>query len=109
MAVSALVEAMRAADELALLLDYDGTLVPFAVLPGDAAPDADLLELLARLAARPRTFVSVVSGRPREALESFLGSLPVALFAEHAFWTRTSRAAEWRTTVDAQAPEGWKP
>ena len=37
----------------ALLLDYDGTLVPFALSPDLARPDGALIELLGKLAARP--------------------------------------------------------
>jgi trehalose 6-phosphate synthase/phosphatase len=34
-----------------LLIDYDGTLVPFAGKPEDAKPPAELLNLLSRVAA----------------------------------------------------------
>ncbi len=77
-----------AARPLALLLDYDGTLVPFAPTPELAAPDRELLELLAALAARPDTEVHVVSGRRRGGLERWLGALPIGLHAEHGLWSR---------------------
>jgi trehalose 6-phosphate synthase/phosphatase len=77
-----------AAPRLALLLDYDGTLVPFAARPELAAPDRALLELLAALAARPHTEVHVVSGRRRASLEQWLGGFPVGLHAEHGLWSR---------------------
>jgi trehalose 6-phosphate synthase/phosphatase len=86
--VRAAVDRARAAPRLALLIDYDGTLVPFAPTPELAAPDADLLALLRRLAARAGTEVHIVSGRKRSTLERWLGSLPVGLHAEHSFWTR---------------------
>jgi trehalose 6-phosphate synthase/phosphatase len=63
------VATLRAAAALLVLLDYDGTLVPFAAVPELAAPDGALLALLARLAARPRTTVHVMSGRIRDTLE----------------------------------------
>jgi trehalose 6-phosphate synthase/phosphatase len=87
-AVRAAVERARAAPYLALLLDYDGTLVRFAPRPELAAPDPALLDLLHRLATRPGTEVHVVSGRRRETLERWLGRLPVGLVAEHGYWTR---------------------
>ena len=46
-----LVQAYRAAVRRALLLDYDGTLVPFVEDPKLARPDAELMDLLRSLAA----------------------------------------------------------
>jgi trehalose 6-phosphate synthase/phosphatase len=86
--------AMRSAEHLLLFLDYDGTLVPFADLPELAAPDAEILGLLRVLAMRPRTAVHVVSGRSHSVLDAWLGSLPIALHAEHGLWSRT--ADGWR-------------
>jgi trehalose 6-phosphate synthase/phosphatase len=102
------IDRARSARRLALLLDYDGTLVPFAPTPDLAAPDPGLLALLRRLAARPSTEVHVVSGRKRDTLERWFGSLPVGLHAEHSFWTRAPGgswvgaeipASEWREPV----------
>jgi trehalose 6-phosphate synthase/phosphatase len=106
----AAVARARAAPHLALLLDYDGTLVPFAPTPDVAAPDPELLALLRRLAGRPRTEVHLVSGRKRDTLERWFGALPVGLHAEHGFWTRLPggawasaevTASQWREPVVA--------
>jgi trehalose 6-phosphate synthase/phosphatase len=97
---------MREAERLILLLDYDGTLVPFAPLPELASPDAALLELLAALASRPRTAVHVVSGRPRETLERWFGALPIGLHAEHGLWSRGPRVTEWISR--GEAPAEWR-
>ncbi len=107
-AVGAAVDRALAAPRLGLLIDYDGTLVPFTPTPDLAAPDAGLLALLRRLAARPGTEVHVVSGRKRSTLERWLGSLPLGLYAEHGFWTRLlggdwtaaeMPVSEWREPV----------
>jgi len=104
-AVSAAVELVRSARRLALVLDYDGTLVPFAPLPELAAPDREILLLLERLAARPRTQVHLVSGRKRETLERWFGSFPLGLHAEHGFWSRPA-GGEWK---GAEVPAGpWR-
>lgn len=66
-----------------LLLDYDGTLVPFARLPQDAMPDPALRELLSKLAADKKTEVVIISGREANTLEKWLGSIPLTLVAEH--------------------------
>nr|WP_320133839.1 bifunctional alpha,alpha-trehalose-phosphate synthase (UDP-forming)/trehalose-phosphatase [uncultured Holophaga sp.] len=78
-----------------ILLDYDGTLVPLAPTPEAAAPDLELKSLLRDLASLPGVEVHVVSGRPREVLEAWLGELPLALHAEHGLWLRASGTAEW--------------
>ena len=64
-----------------LLLDYDGTLQPHVRVPEQAAPAPRVRELLAGAAALARTYV--VSGRPAEILESWLGALPIGLVSEH--------------------------
>jgi trehalose 6-phosphate synthase/phosphatase len=87
----------RLHDSVALLalLDYDGTLVPYTATPELARPDPGLLELLGALASRPNTEVHVVSGRDRMTLQHWLGSLPIALHAEHGFWSRGVDGGEW--------------
>jgi trehalose 6-phosphate synthase/phosphatase len=89
---------------LILVLDYDGTLQPITPTPDLARPDDALLCLLRRVASRPDTVVHVISGRPRETLERWLGELPVELWAEHGFWHR--HGGEW--TAVAPIPEGWR-
>ncbi len=86
--VESAMKQMRAARHLLLLLDYDGTLVPFADVPELATPDDEILDLLRALAARPRTAVHVVSGRSYPVLEKWLGALPIGLHAEHGLWSR---------------------
>ena len=95
-----LIQAVERNDELLLLLDYDGTLMPFTATPELARPDAGLLQLLRTLASRPDTEVHIVSGRGREALEQWVGSLPIWLHAEHGFWSRQPGHEEWTPAAD---------
>jgi trehalose 6-phosphate synthase/phosphatase len=88
LAAGEILARIQAADRRAWLLDYDGTLVPFARTPDAAAPDPELLRLLARLAETAP--VHLVSGRRREDLQRWFGHLPLTLHAEHGFWTRHS-------------------
>jgi trehalose 6-phosphate synthase/phosphatase len=90
-----LVRRLETADALLLLLDYDGTLVPFTPTPELARPDGGLLALLRTLGSRPGTEVHVVSGRAREALDHWLGTLPAWLHAEHGFWSRDPATRAW--------------
>ena len=105
--VETLAARLEAAPVLVLLLDYDGTLVPFAPTPDLAEPDDELIGLLRGLAARPDTEIHIVSGRTRETLERWLGALPIGLHAEHGFLSRPPGAAEW---VSGMLPsQDWRP
>jgi trehalose 6-phosphate synthase/phosphatase len=94
-AYSGMIAQYRAAARRALLLDYDGTLVPFAAEPSLARPDAELIEMLTTLGSNPANLVAIVSGRPRRTLEAWFGQLPVSLIAEHGVWLRP-KDADWR-------------
>ena len=104
--IAALAERLREADRLVCLLDYDGTLTAFAGRPELAAPDRALIGLLAALAERPATFVHIMSGRPRDVLERWLGGLPLALHAEHGLWSRAARGGDWEQV--REVPLDWK-
>ncbi|HET9235482.1 MAG TPA: trehalose-phosphatase, partial [Candidatus Eisenbacteria bacterium] len=76
--------AMGPTRHLVLVLDYDGTLVPIESRPHLARADTDLAQLLDRLAAHPRVWVAVVSGRGLDDLRDVLGTTGrLSLFAEH--------------------------
>lgn len=94
-AQSGMIQQYRAAARRALLLDYDGTLVPFASEPKLAVPDPELIETLAALGSHPANQVTIISGRPRAALEEWFGHLPISLIAEHGVWLRP-KDEDWR-------------
>jgi alpha,alpha-trehalose-phosphate synthase [UDP-forming]/trehalose-phosphatase len=78
---------------LAVLVDLDGTIIPFADRPDQARVPEELAQLLQSIAASPGVQVAIVSGRPREALERFFPSAPaVWLIAEHGGWRRADGA-----------------
>lgn len=89
--------SLREARRLVLLLDYDGTLVPFASRPELAGPDPALLDLLTALTARPATEVHIVSGRTRESLSGWFGQLAAHLHAEHGLASRSADGTRWRS------------
>ena len=90
-----IVRGLGEARHLVLILDYDGTLVPFAPRPEQAAPGPELLALLERIATRAGTSTHVVSGRSRASLEEWLGYLPMGLHAEHGLWSRWTPEEDW--------------
>lgn len=100
----AVAEAVGKAQRALLLLDYDGTLVPLRPYSYQAIPDGALLELLKALAAKFE--VAVVSGRPRDFLETWFGGLPIHLIAEHGAWIRL-RGSEWINPIPFDA--SWRP
>ena len=89
------------------LIDYDGTLVPLAERPELASPDEYLGPLLIALASKPGRDVHVVSGRPRDTLECWLGRLPITLWAEHGLWRRDPLTRAW--SASAAPSRSWKP
>jgi len=91
---------LRRRSALALVLDYDGTLVPFHARPEDARPDDEILQLLARLSSTPDVVVHVCSGRRRAEMERWLGHLPIGLHAEHGAWTRSMEGTWTPRLVD---------
>jgi trehalose 6-phosphate synthase/phosphatase len=99
-----LADAQRT-QRMRLLIDYDGTLVPIARAPELAAPDQDVLALLADLASSPGLELDLVSGRLRSTLDAWFGHLPVSLWAEHGFWQRPAATQQWRAAADL-APAG---
>ena len=98
------------AERRTLLLDYDGTLVPFVDDPSQAKPDAELIEILGLLASDDANDVVIVSGRPRTDLESWFGRLPVTFIAEHGIWLRPV-GQDWKalTPVNAEWKEKVRP
>jgi trehalose 6-phosphate synthase/phosphatase len=89
-----MVESYASATKRLILLDYDGTLVPFSDRPRKAAPGGDTISLIESLAGDPKNDVVIVSGRDRETLEEWLGSLDIGLVAEHGVWIKQA-GSEW--------------
>lgn len=88
-----------------LLLDYDGTLVPFTRIPSEATPDNAVKELLLRLSADTRNHVVVISGRDIPSLDRWLGTLPITLVAEHGASFK-KRNSSWQQMVSVS--DLWK-
>lgn len=56
---------VRTADEIALFLDFDGTLARIAATPDAVRLSQPMRQVVARLAANPRVRVWIISGRQR--------------------------------------------
>ncbi len=88
-----------------IMLDYDGTLVPFADKPCEAKPDEDVLRALRSLSQKKGNEVVIVSGRDRMFLDEWFGGIPLSLVAEHGAWIK-EKDAEWRLVMPME--DGWK-
>jgi trehalose 6-phosphate synthase/phosphatase len=101
----ALYDAYRHSSKRLLLLDYDGTLVPFSSNPEHAVPGKSLLSLLKNLSEARENEVYVISGRSSSWLEKQFGGLPLHLIAEHGARYK-KKNGEWVTEV--HSPGDWK-
>jgi trehalose 6-phosphate synthase/phosphatase len=107
--IDRLIDAYRKASKRLLLLDYDGTLVPFVARPQGAVPDDELRTLLGQLTSDSANCVVVISGRSAADLQRWLGQVPrLGLAPEHGArwrlpgsdtWEGRSADTEWKHTV----------
>lgn len=79
-----------------LFLDYDGTLREFTGKPLDATPTPEILQLLKQLSAHPKISPWVISGRPAELLQDWVGATGVGLVAEHGAFVKSANEANFR-------------
>jgi trehalose 6-phosphate synthase/phosphatase len=105
--IEQLVSTVSGARDVALILDYDGTLVPLQRAPELARPDGALLELLLGLSRAPGVELYIVSGRGRETLDYWLGELPIGMIAEHGLWWRKLGERDWHSDFDFSSAT-WK-
>jgi len=89
-----LVSDFQESNQRLMLLDYDGTLVPFSRKPEGAKPGEEIIKLLEELAENPQNEVVLISGRDRDTMEKWFGGLNTGLVAEHGVWTK-EKGKEW--------------
>lgn len=94
-----LVKEYTSAGQRLIILDYDGTLVPFAAEPNQAFPDQLLLELLKGLSVQKNTTVVLISGRQHETLEEWFKDIDIQILAEHGMWMRTEKGWQASETI----------
>ena len=102
---SDLYDGYRRSRNRLLLLDYDGTLMPFVSNPEKAVPDQNLISILKKLSGIKENEVFLISGRSSSWLETNFGFLPLNLVAEHGARHRR-KTGEWFT--EAQTHNEWK-
>jgi trehalose-phosphatase len=100
------------AQRLWLFLDYDGTLADFAPTPDHVFPDAELVELLSRIADQPRIRVAVISGRRLAHVQKLVPVPGILLAGTYGIELQTAEGARFdrvahetiHPTLDALKP-----
>jgi trehalose 6-phosphate synthase/phosphatase len=96
----------KKANRRIILLDYDGTLVPFFKEPAQAAPSAEILKILESLSLDPKNDVILISGRDKATLLNWFGKLDIGLVAEHGVWLK-EKNQDWQLIKPLK--NDWKP
>jgi trehalose 6-phosphate synthase/phosphatase len=102
--IAELIERYQRATDKLVLLDYDGTLVNYELIPENARLPEYLTEILISLIAKPKTKVFVISGRSHQDIDNLLDHLPVNKISDHGAMIK--EGSEWKNmmTVD----DSWK-
>ncbi|KAJ3703980.1 hypothetical protein LUZ61_007685 [Rhynchospora tenuis] len=103
--VDSIVAAYEASKNRAILLDYDGTLVPQSTI--NKQPSATVIRIINELCADKKNAVFLVSGRGRNSLEKWFAPCPqLGIAAEHGYFMRWDRDASWETSMQ-NCDFGW--
>ncbi|XP_072972233.1 alpha,alpha-trehalose-phosphate synthase [UDP-forming] 6-like [Typha angustifolia] len=106
LAMEHIVSAYKRTQTRAILLDYDGTLMPQASI--DKSPSPDSIEILDSLSRDKNNIVFLVSARSRSDLSEWFSSCEnLGTAAEHGYFLRLKRDADWETCVPV-ADCSWK-
>ncbi|KAF2312968.1 hypothetical protein GH714_002252 [Hevea brasiliensis] len=101
-----IVSAYKRTTTRAILLDYDGTLMPQASI--DKSPSPKSIDILNSLCRDKNNMVFLVSARSRNTLtEWFSQCEKLGLAAEHGYFLRLTRDAEWETCAPV-TDTAWK-
>lgn len=97
-------EAYKTASGRLFLLDCEGTIK----VDGTRPPTAGMLQALTALAADPRNIIIVMSGRSREQLAGWFGSIPnISLAAENGFYYKVPQLGEEWVCLDPTVDLSW--
>ncbi|XP_073014256.1 alpha,alpha-trehalose-phosphate synthase [UDP-forming] 6-like [Typha latifolia] len=106
LAMEHIVSAYKRTQTRAILLDYDGTLMPQASI--DKSPSPQSIDILNSLSRDKNNIVFLVSARSRSDLSEWFSSCEnLGTAAEHGYFLRLKRDADWETCVPV-ADCSWK-
>ncbi|KAM0938360.1 putative alpha,alpha-trehalose-phosphate synthase (UDP-forming), Trehalose-phosphatase [Dioscorea sansibarensis] len=88
--------AYQKAKSRAILLDYDGTVMPQTSI--NKSPSAEVISIINKLCSDSKNIVFIVSGRGRDSLGKWFSPCKkLGIAAEHGYFLRWSGEDEWET------------
>ena len=85
--IDSIVNAYEISESRAILLDYDGTLVPQTSI--NKPPSPEVVSIINTLCSDRRNIVFLVSGRDKDTLGEWFASCPkLGIAAEHGYFLR---------------------
>ncbi len=107
-AIAARLPRLGPAGQVALLLDFDGTLVDIAPAPELVVVPDTLRESLGALRDRLGGALAIVTGRPLHEVDHFLPGIPETVAAEHGAILRRRPGGVPETAHLEQVPDHWR-
>jgi trehalose 6-phosphate phosphatase len=95
---------LRNPDQLALFLDFDGTLVAIAKRPDDVRLDPETRDAIADLNDVLGGALAIVTGREIEVIDRFLAPLRLSIAGVHGLMRRDARGKTYTSPFDAGLP-----
>lgn len=96
LSIPCIVSDYKRAKRRAILLDYDGTLMPQNSI--SKAPSQEVMNLLDALCEDEKNLIFIVSGRGRESLGKWFSPCKnVGVAAEHGYFLKWPGSEEWET------------
>ncbi|XP_010557135.1 PREDICTED: probable alpha,alpha-trehalose-phosphate synthase [UDP-forming] 7 isoform X2 [Tarenaya hassleriana] len=96
LSIPCIVSDYKRAKSRAILLDYDGTLMPQNSI--NKAPSGEVINILNALCSDPKNTIFIVSGRGRDSLDKWFSPCKnLGIAAEHGYFLRWSQNGEWET------------
>jgi trehalose 6-phosphate synthase/phosphatase len=93
--IDKIVHHYQNAENRLIIVNYDGTLVPYQKFSASAKPDQALLKILKNLNVIDHADVVIISSRGKDDLDAWLGEIPVNLSAENGTWLREAGVKKW--------------
>ncbi|KAI3940512.1 hypothetical protein MKW98_024919 [Papaver atlanticum] len=106
LSVEHIVSAYKRTKNRAILLDYDGTMMPQTSI--NKIPNPEAIGFLNSLCRDPKNVVFLVSGRDKTTLTEWFSTCEkLGIAAEHGYFARLNQDEDWETCVNV-ADFDWK-
>lgn len=93
-----IISAYKRTKSRAILLDYDGTVMPQTSI--NKTPSPEVISILNTLCGDPKNVVFIVSGRGRKELSGWFSPCDcLGIAAEHGYYLRWKSDEDWETCV----------